>query len=321
MSTAAIALGQVAKLAFADEVGAYGVAAATGYRNAFYYKSSLRESKPIESDPVIGAGFNNTRDATTPAPSLAEHGGQLELPMCLNQIGDWLKLVFGAPTTSGSTNYTHLFSSGGLTLPTRTIELSPAASDFRQHVSCAARSLKIDISDKAGYQRAILDLLGYGENMLGSTGAGTPTAARAYDPLAATIGLVKLGGVQVGSLLAASLTYETGLAQDRYVDGVGKFGAAILASQAMLTGELRVRYTGSALDAAALAETDQSLEFSFTKSANNSISFLAPAARLGRAGVQIEGPGGIEQALPFRCAQTSGAAMLAVTLKNQQATY
>ena len=180
---------------------------------------------------------------------------------------------------------------------------------------------ELDASDKAGYQRVSMDMLGFGENLLSTTGAGTPTAARAYDPAKATGGIVKLGGTQVGVLLGASFTYETGLAQDRYVDGVGDFGAAILASQAMLTGELRVRYTGQTYDAAAAAETDQSLEFSFVKGVNNSISFLAPAARLALAGVSIDGPGGIEQTIAFRCAQTSGAAMLGVTLKNQIASY
>ncbi|MGD9545041.1 MAG: phage tail tube protein [Methylocystis sp.] len=321
MSTGSIALGQVARLAFKDESGAYGTPASGNYQYGFYYKSSLRETKPIEADPIIGAGYNNFRDATPPAPALSEHGGSLELPVCLNQIGDWLKLLFGAPQTSGSTNFVHVFSSGALTLPTRTIELNPIAGDFRQHVSCAARNFSFDSADANGYQRASMDLLGYGENLLGSSGAGTPTAARAYDPVKATGGAVLLGGVAVGVLLSAKFMYETGLSQDRYVDGLAKFGASILSEQASLTGELRVRYTSAAFDTAAVNETDQSLEFNFVKSANNSLTFLAPAARLGRAGVAIEGPGGIEQTIPFRCAQTAGAPMLTATLKNQIASY
>lgn len=321
MATSAIARGQLSRLAFADEAGAYGTPAATGYRYGYYYTSNLRQSKPIETDPVIGAGFSNFRDAMPPAPSLSEHGGSLELPLCLNGMGDWLRLVFGAPSTSGSTNFTHVFSSGGESLPTRTVELSPKASDFRQHVGLAARSLRLDLTDKAGYQRAVLDLVGYGENLLSATAAGTPSAARAYDPVKATGGEVLLGGVAVGVLLGANITYETGVMQERYIDGLDTFGAAVLGEQAQLSGELRVRYTGPTFDAAALAETDQTLEMRFVKSANNSLSILAAATRLGRAGVPIDGPGGIEQTIPFRCAQTSAAAMATVTLKNQIATY
>jgi hypothetical protein len=322
MATSAIALGQLARLAFTTEAPPYGTPENDGYRYAYYYKSNLRETKPIEADPIIGSGLNNFRDNGDVAPTLSEHGGSLELPLCLNQIGDWLRLVFGAPSTSGATNYTHVFSSGALTLPTATIELNPTTNDFRQHVGCAVRSMKLDLADAAGYQRVMLDMLGYGENMLGSTYiVGTPTAAKTYDPQGATLAEVLLGGAAVGVLLSASLTYETGLIQDRYIDGSAKFGGAVLAEQAQFFGDLRVRYTGPTLDAAALAGTSQALQIRFVKGANNSISFDAPSCILGRAGVAIEGPGGIEQTLPFRCKQTSGAAMLAVTLKNQIATY
>lgn len=321
MATSSIALGQVSRMAFANEPGAYGVAASTGYRYGFYYESSLRETKPIEPDPVIGAGLNNFRDASAPAPSQSEHGGSVSVPVCLNQFGDWLKMVLGAPSTSGSTNFTHVFTSGKLTLPTNTIEMNPIAGDFRQHVGLAARSLRFDFAGGNGNQRAEIDMLGYGETLLGSTGAGTPTAARAYDPIKATGAAVFLGGTQVGVLLSANIVYETGLVQDRYIDASDKFGAAILAEQAQLSGELRVRYTGPTFDAAAVAETDQALEIRMIRGANNSLVLAAPAARLGRSGVPIGGPGGIEQTIPFRCAQTSGAPMLTATLKNQIATY
>ena len=322
MATSAIALGQLSKLAFMDEAGAYGTpAAAPGYRYAFYYSAGLRETRPLENDPVIGSGYNNFRDATPPAPSLSEHNGSLVVPLCLNGIGDWLKLLFAAPATTGSTNFTHVFNSGAQVIPTRTIEVNPVAGDFRQNVGVAARNFKIDESAANGFQRVSMDLLGYGENLLGTTGAGTPSAARAYDPVKATGGAVLLGGVQIGVLLSANVTYETGLVQDRYVDATGKFGAAVLGEQTNLTGELRVRYTGQTYDALAVADTDQSLEFRFVKSANNSLSLLAPAARLSRSGASIDGPGGVEQTIQFRCAQTAGAAMLTATLKNQVATY
>jgi hypothetical protein len=260
MATGSIALGQLAKLAFATESGAYGTPMATGYRYAHYYKSSLRASKPIETDPVIGSALNNSRDAGAIAPTLSSHGGTLELPVCLNQIGDWLRLVFGAPTTSGTTNYTHTFASGAVTLPTATIELNPVASDFRQHVSCGVSALKMSFGDEAGFQRFQLDMLGYDENLLGTTGAGTPTAAKTYDPMAKTKAEVLLGGVAVGVLLGADMTYDTGLVQDRYIDGLGGFGAAVLAEQAQFSGNLRIRYNGNTLDTAALNGTEQSLE-------------------------------------------------------------
>jgi hypothetical protein len=43
--------------------------------------------------------------------------------------------------------------------------------------------------------------------------------------------------------------------------------------------------------------------------------------RLERQGVEISGPGGIQQTFNFMAEQTAGAPMVAVTLKNGIATY
>jgi|GEM_PF-2504764 len=320
MATASIALGQLADLLFKIE-SAYGTSPGGNFQKAHFYKASLRETKPLENDPIIGSIYNNFRDPGAFAPALSEHGGTLELPLCINQIGDWLKLVFGAPSTSGSTNFTHVFTSGALTLPSYAIEIKPIAGDFRMHTGVAARSLTLDLADAAGMQRVMLDVLGFGEAIAGSTGGGTPTAPRTYAPFKATGAQVKLDTVAVGSLLSAKLTYETGLSQDRFIDTSDKFGAAVLAEQAQFSGELRVRYSAATYDSLAAAETEKALSIEFIVGANNSLIIDAPAIRFARAGVAIEGPGGIEQTISFRARQTTGAPQMTATLKNQVATY
>lgn len=321
MATSAIALGQLARLAFANEPGAFGVAATTGFRYAHYYSFDMRETQPLESDPVIGSGFNNFRDATPPGPGLSSHEGSLVVPLCLNQIGDWLRLLFGAPTSTGPTNFQHVFASGAQSVPTYTIELNPVASDFRQHIAVAANGFSLNLADAAGFQRMTLNLIGYGESLFTTTQAGAPTAARTPDIMSAVSGEVLLGGTRIGVLLGADVSYAPGLAQERYVDGIGKFGAIVPVEQAMMTGSLRVRYTGPTFDNLAIAGTPQALEFRIVRGANNSLSIPMPAARLGRAGVAIEGPGGIEQTISFRAEQTSGAAMVGPVLRNQIASY
>jgi hypothetical protein len=320
MATASIALGQLADLLFKVEAS-YGVSPGGNFQKAHFYKASLRETKPLENDPIIGSIYNNFRDPGAFAPALSEHGGTLELPLCINQIGDWLKLVFGAPSTSGATNFTHVFTSGALTLPSYAVEIKPISGDFRMHTGIAARSMTLDLADAAGMQRVMLDVLGYGEAIAGSTGGGTPTAPRTYAPFKATGAQVKLDTVAVGSLLSARLTYETGLSQDRFIDASDKFGAAVLAEQAQLSGELRVRYSAATYDSLAAAETEKALSIEFIVGANNSLIIDAPAIRFARAGVAIEGPGGIEQTISFRARQTTSAPQMTATLKNQVASY
>jgi hypothetical protein len=320
MATASIALGQLADLLFKIE-SSYGVSPGGNFQKAHFYKASLRETKPLENDPIIGSIYNNFRDPGAFGPALSEHGGTLELPLCINQIGDWLKLVFGAPSTSGATNFTHVFTSGALTLPSYAVEIKPISGDFRMHTGIAARSMTLDLADAAGMQRVMLDVLGYGEAIAGSTGGGTPTAPRTYAPFKATGAQVKLDTVAVGSLLSARLTYETGLSQDRFIDTSDKFGAAVLAEQAQLSGELRVRYSAATYDSLAAAETEKALSIEFIVGANNSLIIDAPAIRFARAGVAIEGPGGIEQTIQFRARQTTSAPQMTATLKNQIASY
>jgi len=154
-----------------------------------------------------------------------------------------------------------------------------------------------------------------------ASSAGAPSAARTYAPFKATGAAVKLDSVAVGTLLSARFTYETGLTQDRYIDTSDKFGAAVLAEQAQFTGELRVRYAGATYDSLAAAETEKTLGIEFVVGANNSLILTSPAVRFARAGVPIEGPGGIEQTISFRARQTAATAMLTAVLKNQVATY
>jgi hypothetical protein len=320
MATASIALGQLSDLLFKLE-SAYGTSPGGNFQKAHFYKANLRETKAIENDPIIGNAYNNFRDPGAFAPALSEHGGTLELPLCINQIGDWLKLAFGGPSTSGATNFTHVFTSGALTIPSYAIEIKPIAGDYRMHTGVVARSLAMDLADANGMQRAMLDVIGYGEAIAGSTGGGTPTAARTYAPFKATGAQLKLDTVAVGVLLGAKFTYETGVIQDRYIDTSDKFGAAVLGEQAQFSGELRVRYSAATYDSIAAAETEKALDIEFVVGANNSLIISAPAIRLARSGVPIEGPGGIEQTIQFRARQTASAPMVTATLKNQVASY
>ncbi len=322
MPTSSVALGQLTKGCFYDE-STFATPPSAQYRSFNYYKSSLREVAPPVADDIIGGDMQNFRDARPVSFDLSTHDGDLDLPLCLNQIGDWLKLLLGAPSTSNvSANYTHVFTSGAATLPTRTVELKLGASDFRQHIGCTAKSLKFTAKDDKGFQRLQLALIGAGENLLSAT-ASSPAAstARTLDQIKATGATVKLDSVQVGKLVEIDWTYATGAQAERYVDGSARVSEISLPDTATINGNLKIRYTSQTLDAQALAETASTLEVIFSKGANNSLSLLMPQIKLGRAGAQIDGPGGIEQTFPFTASQTGAAAMLTATLKNQITAY
>jgi hypothetical protein len=323
MATTPIVKGRTTEFLFADEAN-FGVAPASGYKPTVYYTHNLRQARPLEDDPLIGGNLHNSNDSTEPHQGLPDVAGDIVVPADLAHIGYWLKLLLGAPTTTGTTNYTHAFSSGAAQLPTRTIEMKNAASDFHQFVGVGALRMSMDISDQPGQQRATVSLIGKKRTLLSSTGAGTPASIAALDALAATLGSLLIDDVAAGSIMSMRLNFESGIAVDRYCDGDEFASAVVIANDAKLTGEFRARYPstgGQTLEAVADAKTAKKLEFLWSKGANNSLSFIAGNAYLEPAGAPVDGPGGIQRTFSFQASQTAAAAMLAVTLKNQIASY
>jgi hypothetical protein len=320
MATTPIARGRLSQmaLAFQDD---FTTPAEDGYLASYFYSHSLREAETPETDPLIGSAFNNSRDETPAAPGLSNHSGDIEVPLCLNGIGDWLKLVFGAPTTTGAgEDKTHVFASGTATLPSATAEFRAVAGDFRQHVGLTATQFRMTLADAAGYQRATISVIGRAENLLGASAAGV-AVARALNQFPNSGSAVFMGGVQVGVLLGFDFTYTTGATGERYIDGDAQVAAAVLDEDATFTGNMRVRYTGPTFDTLAKNRTDSALEVRFVKSSTQQLVLALPAVRLGRAGATVSGPAGIEQSLPFRSGQTTAAAMVTATLKNQIVSY
>lgn len=319
MPTTAIGRGRVASAAFVDEA-TFGVPPVSGFTKFSFYKENIRETFGLQSDPLLGQNPNNARDQVAPAPSLPEHGGSIDIPVCWNQLGLWLKMLFGAPVTTGAADKTHVFASGAATLPTRTIEIQKLAADFRQHVGVAANGFSWEFEDANGFHMAKVDVIGRGENLLTATAAGAP-ATVALDQIAKTRGVVRVNGVQAGFVRQGKFEYRNGLAAERYVDDTGRAAAIVINADAEAMGELRIRHNSQAFDTLAQNLTEQSVEIEFQKTATVSLLIAMPACRFERPSTPIEGPGGLEQTVPFRAHQGAGGPMVTVTLKNQIASY
>jgi hypothetical protein len=319
MATTEIGRGRLAQLAIVDEA-TFGVVPVSGFAGTYFYSETLRETFPLDADPLLGINPNNSRDQVAPAPSLTEHGGSLDVPVCWNHFGHWLKCLFGAPTTTGSTNKTHVFASGAATLPTKVLEFRKLANDFRQHVGVAADEIEWDFEDKSGFHMAKITMIGRGENLLTSSAAGTPTTLT-LDQIPATKGVVRVNGVAQGFVRQGKFRYKNGLATERYVDDTPRAAAIVIDADAECDGELRLRHNSTAFDTLAMAETVQPVEIEWQKGANNSLVITMPACRFERPSTPIAGPGGIEQTVRFRAHQSASGPMVTVTLKNQVASY
>jgi len=91
---------------------------------------------------------------------------------------------------------------------------------------------------------------------------------------------------------------------------------------AALTGRIDVRFADTTLMDQALNGTAAALEFSYTISANVSLTITAHAVYLPRPRAEIQGPQGIQVSFDWQAAYDATAGqMCTVTLKNTIAGY
>lgn len=307
---------------FKDE-SAYGTPPSGNWTPTFIYSHALEEKAPEEDDNLLGQPRNNNRDATEPAPGLPTHGGPMVVPLCLNHIGYWLRLAFGAPTTTGTDpDYVHVFASGAESLPSRSIEIKTpkvGGNIFMQHAGIMLDKFAIEVSRAGNYERMNLDLVGKQETKLTATAGGTPSAAAALDRILNTQGIFKIDDVQA-QIMQISANYDNRL---KSLDEVGDVHASGYDSDedATFTGSIRLRFRDATLYDMAVARTLFAGEILLQKSAARSLSLKSPNMRLERAGLPITGPGGIEQSFNFRCQQSADDPMLTATLKSATATF
>lgn len=75
---------------------AYGFPQPSGYRRMSFVSAALGEEQPLISGDLRGQG----REPDEPDRDAADNQGDVVVPMCARQFGLWLKMGFGAPTTS-----------------------------------------------------------------------------------------------------------------------------------------------------------------------------------------------------------------------------
>jgi hypothetical protein len=168
--------------------------------------------------------------------------------------------------------------------------------------------------------RLAVDCTGYGEEKLSATGAGTPVAPAARDPIHAALGVYKKGGTALGRVLEASLTYDNMLSPREEIGDVRVAGYDF-SEPAKLTGTLRVRLTDTTLFDEAVATTPHAGELLFEKSAARSLSLSMPIVRLELPPIAVEGPGFLDVTYNLRAEQDSDSAMLTAVLKGAQETF
>jgi hypothetical protein len=225
-------------------------------------------------------------------------------------------VVSGAVLTGGTNK--HTFTSGAQNLPAMSLETAkPDVPSYEMNYGVRANTMKIDMK-RSGLLNAVMSLIAKGAlAMSGTSGAGTPTTL-AVSRFAQATGQITQDGVQLGSVVAASVAYSNSLDKVETIAPNGEIEDAD-PGMAMASGNATIKFKDQVLIDKATGRTPVALTFGWTFGAF-SLLFTFQRVLLPRPKVPITGPAGIQASFDW---QGSGAAgpVMTVDLVNDVTGY
>lgn len=266
----------------------YGTAPANGYYQMPFARSGLGAEQPLLDSELLGYG----RDPLDPELDAITVDGDITVPIDLEAWGVWLKATFGDPTTTGSDPYTHVFTSGAWDLPGLAIETGmPEVPHYAMVTGAKVDQVSWEMS-RSGLLTATLAMVGQGEAVGTTTGAGTP-ATWTLDRFGHFNGQVTQGGSEIGNVVSAQITYANKLDRVEVVRNDGLIDGAD-PSMAMLSGQVVVRFASQTLLNQAINGTASALKFAYSKGAGKSFELEAHRVFLPRPKIEVDGPAGVQ---------------------------
>lgn len=309
------ATGSRAKLYLGYETVAYGTAATGNFETMRFISSDFGAAQGIEQDDVLGTD----RQPSAPYRDGIDVGGPLVVPVDLRLFGHWLKLLLGAPVTSGTTDYTHVFTGGAASLPSASIEIAhPGVPKYALNTGCMMNSMQLHWAAR-GNARATCQFVSQAEAVGDASGAGTPTS-QTYTRFHQFKGFIKKDDAALATITAIDVTIANNFDPVRVIRDGGLIDGVDLGSLAVnLT--ITSRFADTTFLDAAVADTAVDLEFGWQISATKSLLIETPAVHLERSKIPVEGPQGISVTTRGIVAKPDAADALTVTLKNDVASY
>lgn len=285
---------------------------------------------PFNSCSVTGSQALNTaqtilngRNPTMPFAGNKDVGGQIVVPVDLTAFPWWLKGIFGAPTTTGSGPYTHVYKVP-TSQPSMVIEKKfdfGTSQTYIKSNGCKIGSLDIAFGGD-GELTASLDIIGATEAApSGTPYAASPTAV-ALNRLMNFQAAITEGGSAIATVTDLSIKLNCNLdTSSRCIGGDGVL-ADLPEGVVEVSGSLTALFDSTTLLTKAAGLTESSLTVTLT-SATHSLKFEIPELLYSPKSPGIEGPMGIKQSYEFRgyYDNAAGASAMIVTLVNAVTSY
>lgn len=300
------------------------------FETAFGVKPTTAAGKimPFNSLELVGsqnlidpATITGTRNPVEPGKGNLSVSGSVTIPMGLKDIGWWLKGMFGAPTTTGTTNYNHKYKVGN-TQPSLVVQKGfTDLGKYMVYNGVKIGTFKLGFGGDAELT-ASMDLVGATEAINSTTydAAATSVQLQRLNNFQASI---KEGGVSVANILSGEIDIDFGLDSTQYVIGKNGTLSDIPEGIIKVSGNIKALFTDTTLLEKGINNTKSSLEVAFTIDANNSLTFSIPELIYERKTPPISGPSGVVVELNWKGYYNNGAdaSAMVVTLKNSVSTY
>lgn len=308
--------GSRAAMAFAFE-STYGTSPVSGYTQLPFIAFGLGAGQPLLDDDTLGLG----RDPIAPIKDALTADGDLTLPIDVDGLGYWLKLLFGQPTTTGTTPKTHTYNSGVWTLPSASIEKQlPDVPQFSMYSGVMAEKMTIEMA-RSGLLNMTVGLIAQGESNASSTAAGTLAQLATLTRFGNFNGAIKRDGSTLANIETCQINYMNNLDRIETIRSDGRIDG-LDPSKATMNGNIVARFADTTLQTQAINGTPCELIFEWVLSASATFRITAHAVYLPRPRVEIPGPGGIKTTFDWQAARaTSPARMATAVLINTVASY
>lgn len=316
----AIERGANAKLLFKKEA-TYGTnPGGTDFLQLPFSTLDLGDSQNLLESNVIGLGGG--RDPADPFYDAVDVSGNADVPLDKTEFGRWLHLLLGDATTTGSTNYTHVFKSGSATaLPSATVEKGfPGIGRYELFTGLRAGTMELQTAP-TGRPSVKFGVVAKVKTVSGSSVDSSPTLPANYEQFNNFQAVLEREGSALGYVSSCRLSFNNNLDPVRSIgDGTGISEAVEGDTQTEVTLSVRVADTTLLDDSEGTSPI--ALKLTYTISATKLIEFHVPRLFIPRAKTTINGRQGVQVEFRGRAAyDSSEACALAVTLKNQTATY
>ena len=243
------------------------------------------------------------------------------IPADLNQLGFWLTLIMGAPTSTdnGDGTHTHVFKTGADTLPSATLQRQLGAERWKVVEGLKVNSIGFGLAKtEDGYRTFRLDCMArrvYTVKQAAAPIDAAPAALPARAKLPAKRGLARLDAVVQASLMSGEFTLANNLAREDLADSAdaaGDLASDFLPGDVQFTGSPTFRFKkGAALNGAIdifdSHRTPFALEVEYALSDAASLLVAAPRCFAPPSVPAASGAGPVDFSTNVTASQVTGA--------------